>query len=235
MTVLVAIPVYERASLVRHCFLTAAELVLPDGSAVAVFDDASPTLDAARLIAETGLDASFERFSARRGAEHMVALVWERFLSSAHSHLLFLDSDMIVNRLGVTDGLARLQGFAGLLSLYNSQMLPGLAGGSSLVTKSIIGNAGTFWTRDLARLALDGVGACVNNDRAYSALFGRMGIRLAATEHSRIQHLGIVGVHGGRFGALDYGLGFVPDSVRQLEAIAFVYDELLSHQADYLP
>jgi hypothetical protein len=47
----IAIPVYQRGDLVRHCFATRAELELPDGSEIVVFDDMNPTLNVPSLIA----------------------------------------------------------------------------------------------------------------------------------------------------------------------------------------
>ncbi len=53
-------------------------------------------------------------------------------------------------------------------------------------------------------------------------------------QRSRMQHLGISGENNQHFGRLEHGLGFVPDSARQFEAIADTYDQLLANQPDYL-
>lgn len=77
--ILVAIPVHQRGELVRQCFPTVAELEMPPGSEVVVFDDANPSLDVPALIAATRLSCRFERSAVRRGPEGMVAHIWQRF------------------------------------------------------------------------------------------------------------------------------------------------------------
>ncbi|MFA6155827.1 glycosyltransferase family 2 protein [Mesorhizobium sp.] len=233
--VLIAITVHERAELVRHCFATAAELILPEGSEIVVHDDASPTLDTARLISDAGLSASLERMPVRKGASGMITEVWRSFLASHHEHLLFLDSDMIINRDAVGAGLEQLAGFEGLLSLYNSILHAGDAVGPDLVSKRRIGNAGTLWNRSLVRLALERVGGKPYIDDRYCELFNAMKVPLAATTRSRVQHLGIHGENYHPYGGLDHGSGFVPDSPAQSAALVYAHDHLLSRQQAFLP
>ncbi|WP_137929157.1 glycosyltransferase family 2 protein [Mesorhizobium comanense] len=233
--VLVAIPVHERAELVRHCFATAAELILPQGSRIVVHDDASPTLDVARLIADTGLTAQLERAATRRGASGTITHIWRSFLGSDQQYLLFLDSDMIINRDALGAGLDRMAGFDGLLTLYNSIIHPGEPLGPDLVKKGRIGNAGTLWRRPLVEAALAAVGGQAYIDDRYCEFFGARNIPLAAMARSRVQHLGIAGENYHPFGALDHGIGFVPDSPRQSAAIVHAHDQLLSRQDALLP
>lgn len=233
---LVAIPVHQRGDLVRHCFATAAELELPPGSQVTVFDDLSPTLDVPRLIAATRLECSFERSSVQLGADRMVSHIWRYFLDSGHDSMLFLDSDMIANRDAVTVGLRLAGQFDGLLSLYNSTMHPGTRRHGELLSKATVGNAGTWWSRRLAQLALDGVGGEVSAiDFAYCRLFERLGIPMAAPAQSRLQHLGIMGFNNRYYGELDHGIGFVPDASAQWHALGYVYNELMTKQREFLP
>lgn len=232
---LVAIPVHQRGDLVRHCFATVAELELPEGSEVVVFDDLSPTLDVPTLIKATRLECRFERSTVRLGADRMVSQVWRHFLDSGHDTLLFLDSDMIANRDAVTVGLRLASQFDGLLSLYNSTMHPGTPLNRELQRKSTIGNAGTFWSRRHAQLALDGAGDVVSAiDFAYGRLFEKLGIPIAAPTQSRLQHLGIVGFNNRYYGDLDHGIGFVPDAPAQWHAIGYVYNELMTKQREFL-
>jgi hypothetical protein len=232
---LVAIPVYQRGDLVRHCLATVCELELPTGSEVVVFDDVSPTLDVPALIKATGLQCTFHRLGSRLGPDRMVSHVWRHFLDGPHSSLLFLDSDMIANRDAVTVGLSLANRFDGLISLYNSSMHPGVQKDGQLLLKRSVGNAGTLWSRRHAKLALDAVGDRVSGiDHAYSELFERRGVRLAATFQSRLQHIGVVGTNNQFYGQLDHGLWFVPDAPAQWHAIGYAYNELMSRQSDFL-
>jgi hypothetical protein len=230
--VLVAIPVHQRGDLVRHCLATVAELELPPGSEIAVFDDASPYVPA--LIAATKLSCRFERAPSRRGAGGMVVHIWRDFLAGPHEHLLFVDSDVIANRDAVMVGFELARRFDGLISLYNSSLHNGTAIDGELLAKPFVGNAGTFWSRRLAQLALEKVGPADDVDFAYCRLFARLGIPIAATARSRVQHIGLVGVNNRYYGNLDHGLGFVPDAPAQWHAIGFVYDELMRRQSHYL-
>jgi hypothetical protein len=232
---LVAIPVHQRGDLVRHCFATVAELELPEGSEVVVFDDESPTLDVPGLVKATRLDCRLERSTTRLGADRMVSHIWRHFLDSGHESLLFLDSDMIANRDAVTVGLRLAAEVDGLLSLYNSTMHPGTPLNGELLSKPTVGNAGTFWSRRHAQLALDGVGNEVSSiDFAYCRLFAKLGIPIATPIQSRVQHLGIIGFNNRYYGDLDHGIGFVPDSPVQWHAIGYVYNELMTRQREFL-
>ncbi|HEV2518490.1 MAG TPA: glycosyltransferase [Devosia sp.] len=232
---LVAIPVHQRGDLVRHCFATVAELELPGGSEVVVFDDQSPTLDVPGLVRTTRLVCRLERSTTRLGADGMVAHIWRHFLDSSHETLLFLDSDMIANRDAVTVGLRLAGRFDGLVSLYNSTMHPGTPLNRELLSKATVGNAGTFWSRRHAQLALDGVGNEVSAiDFAYCRLFERLGIPIATPTQSRLQHLGIIGFNNRYYGNLDHGIGFVPDAPAQWHAIGYVYNELMTRQSEFL-
>jgi len=232
---LVAIPVYQRGDLVRHCLATVSQLELPPGSEVVVFDDVSPTLDVPALITATGLKCTFHRLGSRLGADRMVSHVWRYFLDGPHSSLLCLDSDMIANRDAVTVGLRLADRFDGLISLYNSTMHPGVRMDGELLLKRSVGNAGTLWSRPHAQLALDNVGDRTSGiDHAYCELFENRGVRLAATSQSRLQHIGIVGANNRFFGHLDHGLGFVPDAPAQWNAIGYAYNELMSRQGEFL-
>lgn len=237
MSALIAIPTHEREPLVRHCLATAAELALPPGSEVIVFDDASPTLDVETLMREAGLPVLCERGTVRRGPSQTSCAIWRHFLAGDHRHLLILDSDMIANRSAVLDGLRLGEGFTGLVSLYNSLNHPGIAEGEDRVTKRTVGNAGTLWTRPLAERVLTSFGgdaSIVNVDDAYCSLFAREGIPIVTVQRSRLQHLGIVGTNNRYFGGFEHGLGFRPDSEAQMLAILAIYDEMMTRQRDYL-
>lgn len=238
MSALIAIPTYEREPLVRHCLATAAEMALPPGSEIVVFDDASPSLDVAALMREAGLPVRCRRGSVRRGPSQTSGEIWRDFLAGSHRHLLILDSDMIANRSALVDGLRLRDGFDGLVSLYNSRNHPGVAAGEDRLVKRKVGNAGTLWTRPLAELVLAELcedAAIVNIDDAYSDLFAQRGVPIVVPERSRLQHLGVVGTNNRYFGNLEHGLNFHPDSERQMLAILAVYDELMSRQQDYVP
>lgn len=234
--VLVVIPVHERAALVRFCFLAAAEMELPEGSEILVIDDASLTLDVPGLIAETGLACRCERMTERVGADRMVRRIWAKFLETGHSHLFFLDSDMVPNRDAVTAGLRFGVGFEGLISLYNSIAHAGEVAEGELVRKATVGNAATLWPRALVSAAMEWVDPNVwGIDFAYCRAFRERGVPIAVTVQSRVQHLGIYGTHNSQFGGLEHGLGFVPDSLVQWQAIGHVYDELMRRQKEFLP
>jgi hypothetical protein len=233
--VLVGIPVHQRGELVRRCFATAAELELPAGSEIVVFDDASPTLDVPGLIALSGLSATYRRNAASLGADGMIARLWEHFLDSSHERLLFFDSDMIANRDTLVVARRFVATFPGLLSLYNSRLHPGTPLTPELIGKPVVGNAGTFWSRDLAELALRRSDRSTARDFSYCRLFASEGIAVAATRQSRMQHLGVQGANNRMFGQLEHGLGFVPDAPAQWQALGFAYDELMRNQAAYLP
>lgn len=237
MSALIAIPTHEREPLVRHCLTTVAEMKLPPGSEIVVFDDASPTLDVEALMRGAGLPVHCRRGAVRLGASRTSCEIWKHFLAGDHRHLLILDSDMIANRSAVMDGLRLRDGFDGLVSLYNSRNHPGVADGEDRVAKRKVGNAGTLWTRPLAEMVLSELAsdnAIVNIDDAYSDLFTGKGIPIVAFRRSRLQHLGVVGTNNRYFGNLEHGLGFRPDSEPQMRAILAVYDELMSRQEEYV-
>lgn len=237
MSALIAIPTHERASLLRHCLSTVAELALPPGSEIVVFDDASPTLDVPVLLREAGLPARCRRSAMRVGPSQTSCAIWRHFLEGEHQHLLILDSDMIANRSAVMDGLRLRDSFGGLVSLYNSRNHPGVPDGEDRLAKRTVGNAGTLWTRPLAELVMAELGSdpgILNVDDAYSTLFGLRNVPIVTFERSRVQHLGIVGTNNRYFGAMEHGLLFRPDSERQSLAIVAVYDELMSRQEHYV-
>jgi hypothetical protein len=236
MSALIAIPTFERESLLKHCLATAAELVLPAGSAVMVFDDASQSLDVERLMRAAGLPPLYHRGSQRLGTHGMTCHIWDNFLRGSHEHLLFLDSDMIANRSALSDGQQYLGDFDGLLTLYNSRMHPGRLAGEDRLIKHKVGNAGTLWTRKLSQLVLAELGSYsfANIDDAYSDLLAGRDIPIMSVNRSRLQHLGIVGLNNRYFGDLEHGLNFRADSARQMEAIVETYDDLMRQQGSYL-
>jgi len=236
MSALIAIPTFERESLLKHCLATAAEIHLPSGSSVVVFDDASETLDIAQLMQAAGLPPKYHRGSQRHGTHYMTCCIWEHFLQSPHEHLLFLDSDMIANRSAVNDGMRHLENFEGLLTLYNSRMHPGSPAGEDRLSKRKVGNAGTLWIRPLSQLVLGELKdySVANIDDAYSDLLSERGVPIVSVERSRLQHLGIVGLNNRYFGEMEHGLSFQADSPLQMEAIAATYDDLMRQQEFYL-
>lgn len=235
MSTLVAIPVYERAEQVRHCFATLAELQRPDGTTIVVFDDCSQTFDPGAMAAEAGIIAVHDRRPFRIGADAMIYLMWSTFLASGADTLLMVDSDMIANRTALVDGLALLGGVDGLLSLYNSIRHPAIEEAGELVYKRRLGNAGTLWTRELVALVRGGVEPGNFMDDRYCIFLRQRGLRLASTRRSRLQHLGHGGQNNRYFGDLDHGAGFVADSAPQQAALVEAYDELMSRQPFYRP
>jgi hypothetical protein len=236
MSALIAIPTFERETLVKHCLATAAEIALPAGGEVMVFDDASPSLDVGRMMGEAGLPVLCQRGAERRGPSGTACRIWKHFVESRHEHLLILDSDMIANRSALADGLRHRERFDGLITLYNSHNHPGRPDGDDRLVKRTVGNAGTLWTRPLAELVLShlGDGSWVNIDDAYCDLFAAQGVPVMSVCRSRLQHLGIVGTNNRFFGELEHGLFFQPDADRQKEAILAIYDELMCRQNAYL-
>jgi hypothetical protein len=164
----------------------------------------------------------------------MVSHVWRHFLDGDHESLLFLDSDMITNRDAVTVGLRFAGRFDGLLSLYNSTMHPGTPLDGELLRKSTVGNAGTLWSRRHAQMALDSVGEATAIDFAYCRSFEKLGIPIAVSAQSRLQHIGIIGLNNRYYGNLDHGIGFLPDAPAQSHAIGYVYNELMAKQRDFV-
>jgi hypothetical protein len=188
------------------------------------------------MMRAAGLPAQCHHSSMRLGTHQMTCCIWDYFLCSSHDHLLFLDSDMIANRSAVGDGLRYRKNFDGLLTLYNSRMHPGSPAGEDRLSKRKVGNAGTFWTKPLSQLVLDALRnyKFANIDDAYSDLLADMDVPIISVERSRLQHLGIVGLNNRYFGEMEHGLFFQADSLRQLEAIAATYDDLMREQEFYL-
>ena len=233
MSTLVAIPVYERAERVRHCFATLAEMQRPDGTTVVIFDDCSRTFDPAAAAAEAGLAAEHDRRPFRIGADAMIYLIWSSFLASGAETLQMVDSDMIANRTTLVDGLALLGRVNGLLSLYNSIRHKAVEEAGELVYKQRLGNAGTIWNRELVALVRAEVEPGNFMDDRYCDFLRRRGLQLASTRRSRLQHLGHGGQNNRYFGDLDHGEGFVADGAAQQAALAEAYDELMSRQPFY--
>ncbi|SFZ82816.1 Glycosyl transferase family 2 [Devosia enhydra] len=232
MSILVAIPSYERPELLGYCINTACELKSDEPYEIVIFDDASPTLDLEAFVRKGRLSVS--RSETNVGPSGTISRIWRHFLTSRHEYLFFLDDDLIANTDALAVGMARLASQSGLLSLYNSTMHTGVSVAPDLLEKQRLGNAGTFWTRDLVALALRELEGQDHIDNRYSGLFAARGIPMLATVQSRVQHLGIKGRHNWRFGQLEHGLGFEPDSESQMRALCRTYDVLMTHQADYM-
>ena len=231
MSVLIAIPAHERERLVRFCLATVARMERPAGSELLLIDDACRTFDPVAAAADAGLTVTLQRHGFRVGADATTWLAMTRLGSSEHSHLLFVDSDMVVNTTALSDGLALLAHYDGLLSLYNSMMHEGLESEGEIVRKRALGNAGTLWRRDLVELVLKGLPPGAYLDDRYCTFLGERGIPVASVARSRMQHLGFEGSNNRYFGKLEHGIGFVPDEAHQTAALLSVYDDLLMRQA----
>jgi len=232
---LVAIPVFERERTVRHALSTVAEMLLPHGTDILVLDDASMSFDVLGATVSAGLVCEYVRMPRRLGADDMIRHIWERFLAGQHHELLFFDSDMIANTNAAIDGLNLLHRNGGLLSLYNSTNHPGNRFGDGLLRKTVVGNAGTLWTRGLAELALQSTLDVAHGvDHAYCRVFSERDISILVTERSLLQHIGIYGTNNSQFGQLEHGAGFSPDGLAQWRAINFVYDDLMTRQKEFL-
>jgi hypothetical protein len=236
MSALIAIPTFERESLLKHCLATASEIALPIGSTVMVFDDASRSLHVEGLMRSAGLPPIYHRNAQQLGPYGMTCHIWGHFLRSSHEHLLILDSDMIANRSALIDGLQYRRDFDGLLTLYNSRNHPGRSVDEDKLIKRKVGNAGTLWTRPLAQRVLTDLGRASSGyiDDAYSELLATYGVPIMSVNRSRLQHLGIIGLNNRYYGELEHGLNFRADAPRQMEAIAATFDELMSRQELYL-
>lgn len=217
----------------RRCFTTVADMHRPAGTRVIIFDDHSQTFDVTALAGGLGLDAECRRQPFRIGADAMIYLIWLTFLSGNEQHLLMLDSDMISNRSALVDGLALVQAFDGLLSLYNSVQHPPIGQSGELVFKDRLGNTGTLWTRDLVAMVKQDCPMGGNLDDRYCRFLKDRGVQLACTARSRVQHLGIEGTNNRYFGEIEHGRGFVPDGAPQWQALAETYDDLMSRQAHF--
>ena len=158
-----------------------------------------------------------------------------RLRASDHSHLLFIDSDMVANTTALTDGLAALDRFDGLLSLYNSALHEGTGNAGDIVLKHRLGNAGTLWRRDLVDMVVRDLRPGAHLDDRYSTFLHSRGIALGSVRRSRLQHLGFEGLNNRYFGGLEHGLGFSPDDLSQTEALLSAYDDLLTRQAHFAP
>lgn len=234
MSALVAIPVHERPALVRRCLATVADLQLPEGGRVVLFDDCTQSFSPAEMAVELGVVADHERQPFRIGADAMIYLIWSVFLFGTDEYLLILDSDMIANTRALTDGIALVQHYDGLLSLYNSIRHPVRRIAGELAYKDRLGNAGTLWTRALVSLVRAGLDAGNYLDDRYSFFLRQKGISLAATTRSRVQHLGLEGKNNRYFGEIDHGAGFVPDSPSQWQGVLQTYDDLMTRQHHFL-
>jgi hypothetical protein len=232
MSVLIAVPACERGDLLKHCLATLAEMSRPAGGEVMVFDDASRSLDVETLMQDAGLPILCYRSPRRLGASAMVCRIWEHFLRGHHEHLLFVDSDMIANTSALIDGLKYRESFDGLITLYNSWLHAGQRDGPDRLIKRRIGNAGTFWTRALCEFVHSQLreASLDHIDDTYSQLLAAQQIPILSVQRSRLQHLGILGSNNRFFGELEHGLFFQPDSVRQMEAIVAIYDNLMCRQ-----
>jgi hypothetical protein len=131
--------------------------------------------------------------------------------------------------------LALCANFDGLFSLYNSIRHPPVRVLGEVVHKSMIGNAGSLWNRDLVSLVRAELEMGNFLDHRYSQFLRQKGIPLASTARSRLQHLGFEGAHNRFYGDLEHGVGFVPDGPPQYRALADAYDDLMSRQDFFLP
>lgn len=71
-------------------------------------------------------------------------------------------------------------------------------------------------------------------DLTYSAYLRERGIPLCCSNLSLVQHLGLRGTNNRSFGRIDYGLNYTPDGQAQIEAMADVFDDMMSNQAYFL-
>lgn len=202
MTVLIATPTWNRRAIVT---LTAAALQAserrPEDTDYLVTDDASTE------YSEEDLKALFPwarviRHPQRQSSHLMNTYVcFNEFLNGAYSHLVILDSDMIVtpNWRVKLDELIQTPDFR-IGSMYNSLSHGSIRDHGSYCVKPIAGFAGMVFTREILTSFLDKhtpKGPMIHNKQDDIAICKFAGPIIHVAKPSVFAHIGINGLYNG--------------------------------------
>ena len=219
MTILVATPTWNRRSIVK---LTAAGLAASDlrkeDTDYLVTDDASTEFNEEELTAWFPW-ARIIRHSQRHSNHLMNTYVcFHEFLAGAYSHLVILDSDMIVSpdwraRL---DNLVKSPDFR-IGSLYNSLSHRATRGCGSYCIKNTAGFAGMVFTREVLQKFLEMQGMndpsssyeFIHNKHDDFAMCRFVGPVFQVATPSVFAHIGINGLYNGsKYNSIDRAADF---------------------------
>jgi hypothetical protein len=217
--ILVATPTWNRRAIVT---LTAAGLAAsdrrPDETDYLVTDDASTEFN------EEDLKALFPWArvirAPERHAHHLMNtyVCFSEFLKGTYSHLVILDSDMIVRpdwRVKL-DELIQTPNFR-IGSLYNSQSHRVSRDCGSYCVKPTAGFAGMVFTREVLQSFLDlhgPRGPIIKNDHDDFAVCRFVGPVFHVSKPSVFAHIGINGLYNGsNYNTIDRAADFVWSSI----------------------
>jgi hypothetical protein len=202
-----------------------------------IYDDASQTYSAPQLQSLFRQASSVRRNPKNVGADRNQRLVMLDFLESSSTHLLFLDSDVLLNTDWFDRACAILSQHVEVVSLYNSAWHKTLdsvsVGGQDLAVKRDLGALGTIISSRLVEKIVADVPASKAFDWDWSNYLTQQGAPLYALKQSAVQHVGIEGTNADS-GRVDFGLGFVPDNPHNLAHSLATTERLLLQQTNLI-
>lgn len=232
----IAIPFYDRAWLFRHCLSTLAKLTRREQIDFVVYLDHGYEQEGLQAIDELLPEARTVMSARQLGAGGANHRILSDYMDNPDTdRLLIIDADMIVR----TDMVATLLGWPVrndmIISVYNSCLHQPLHKSSApFVHKKRLGATGTLWSPEVASLVIGNVPSAQYYDDRFSEFLVARNMPLCCSNMSLAQHLGIYGKNNHSFGAIDYGLNYLPDGPEQIDAMAKVFNDMMANQSFYL-
>jgi glycosyltransferase involved in cell wall biosynthesis len=200
---------------------------------IRVYDDHSKNID------ETYLKTVFPKAHQitvrlkNLGADENIYQMYKDFLATDDQIFVNADSDLIFHPDWVEMVKKLLPKTDGILSLFNSNMLPPTKTlkieGVELIEKDFIGSAGTVFTRDVVEKIVNEmkIQSLKRLDWKWSEyLRTQSKKRLLVVRLSLIQHIGIEGQNCNGIDQVNFGLGFIPVSDGNQRALVDFFEEI---------
>ncbi len=235
---IIAIPTFNRIRELMACLACLREARGLERYRIFVRDDASTEFsvrEIARLIPEA---ERIERNQTNLGPDASQLLLFQDCLEAGASHILVLDSDMVVSPSILEFAEQMFERTDGFLGLYNSILHRKLYDiDAELIQKRTLGGTATFWKAELLQRVADRCRSRKRGtwDELAAAELRAIRCRIIFSRRSYAQHLGIEGAHNGTFGHIEYGQGFVIETERQARIMATAFDRLMTHQRFFAP
>ena len=195
---------------------------------IRVYDDCSDDFDIRFLEELFPKTAHIVRNNRNLGADRNTSLMYEDFLKTDNMWLFNADSDLIY-RKDLMEAISKYKSQCdGIISFYNSFSHNDLGNeGEELVIKDNVGAAGCLIRRDIVEVILHGI---KNNKMHFDIKFSKFlrnnGLKLYATKHSYVQHIGVNGFNS-RDINFDYGKNFLCDSIYNATIIESTFENYI--------
>ncbi len=190
---------------------------------VIIYDDASTTIDHRFTLKELP-NAKIYRANINSGrADYAMYRLMRLFLEkSAGDFFVLMDSDLLASaHLG-----KKLQILAGdpvhegVFSIFNTPSHPGVPIADGWLSKEHIGGAGSVFSRTIIQNITDNVPPSSQYDWDWSRHLKSLGIRIACTVESHVQHLGLSAGQNSSLVVGDYGVNYTFTDLAQVSLLS---------------